>query len=180
MWAGRVVRWVCRRFARSCHWAARHSTITATVVGAVGLWFVMEALRTESRVAPLGLLLVACLWWVTWMQSLDGGNRPLLAAWRRLSLYRRWWQPVLVNAGLTHGNLVPELRSVRVDGVFDVVEARMLDGQPASRWHEKREYLAEAFEARTCTVYAVGGTDRMVILEFAVRSGPAAPPDGQW
>jgi len=177
---GRVLAWFCRRFGRLCRWLVRHSTVTATIVGGVGLWMTMLALRTAPRVAPLGLLLVACLWWVTWMQSLDGGNRPLLAAWRRLTLYRKWWDPICKNAGLNYGNLVPELRSVRVDGVFDVVEARMLDGQPATRWYEKREYLAEAFEARSCTVYSVGGTDRTVLLEFAVRPGPAAPADGQW
>jgi hypothetical protein len=178
--AGRVLAWFCKRSFGLCRWTMRHPTGAATVLGVIGLWFVMEALRTGARKGILILLIVACLWWVTWMQSLDEGNRPLVAWWRKVSLYRKWWQPIMLNAGLNHGNLVPELRRVRVDGVFDVVEVRMLDGQPAIRWYEKREYLAEAFEARTCTVYAVGGTDRTVILEFAVRPGPSAPADGQW
>jgi hypothetical protein len=142
------------------------------------LWWLMLALQTRSRVAGLGLLLLACTVWAYFQPC--SGKRWFLAQWRYYAIYRRDWIPAMKLSGLAHGELMPRLRRVEIDGVMDVVHVAMIPGQVAERWHQQREYLAQVFGARFCTIFAVGDRSPVLLLEFAVRPGPAAPDDGAW
>jgi S-DNA-T family DNA segregation ATPase FtsK/SpoIIIE len=180
VFAGTLLAWFCRGWFRAARFGWRHREGLTTVALVVALYWLMGELDTRPRQAAVGLLLVACLAWVVWQPKLCGTNRPLLAAWRRMAVYRREWGPAMTLAGLGHRRVLPRLLGVEVDGVMDVVRVEMLPGQVPDDWHQKRERLAQVFGARLCTVYAVGDRSPVLLLEFAARPGPAAPDDGSW
>jgi DNA segregation ATPase FtsK/SpoIIIE, S-DNA-T family len=177
--AAAVLAWLCRRAFGLCRWLARHATGVATVVLVAALYAVMDAVDTRPRQAAVGLLLLACLAWVVWQPALAEGRRPMLSAWRHVWVYRRSWNPAMTLAGLAHGRSLPELRRVRVDGVFDVVHCVMLPGQLPDDWYARRERLAQVFGCESCTVFAVGGRSRLIVLEFVARGSRAFPSGGE-
>jgi DNA segregation ATPase FtsK/SpoIIIE, S-DNA-T family len=180
VFAAAVVRWLCRAAAGLTRygWCHRQGLVTAVLVAA--LWVVMDAVDTKPRQAMVGLLLLGCVAFAAWQPALCE-RRPLLAWWRRVFLYRREWDPAMTLAGLSHGRLLPRLRSVRVDGPFDIVELVMLPGQVAADWVAQRERLAQVFGAASCEVYGVGGRSRLLALELTVPGRVTLPAaDESW
>jgi DNA segregation ATPase FtsK/SpoIIIE, S-DNA-T family len=180
VWVLSVVRWCARGAVRLLRlgWQYREAVTTVVLVGA--LYWLMGELDTRPRQGAVGLLLLACLAWTVWQPALLE-RHPLRAWWRKVWIYRRDWQPALVLAGLAHGRLLPRLRSVRVDGPFDVVELTMLPGQVAADWIAQRERLAQVFGAASCEVYGVNGRSRLLALELTVPGRVALPrEDESW
>ena len=106
--------------------------------------------------------------WVGWR---------LLAFWRRLWVYRRHWQPVMVITGLGRHirgrDYLPRLVRVTCDGWADRVTVKMLAGQAVKDWADRADHLAHGFGAPACRV-AIARAGRLV-LTFPRRDPLASP-----
>ncbi|NJP27556.1 cell division protein FtsK [Microbispora sp. SCL1-1] len=106
--------------------------------------------------------------WVGWR---------LLAFWRRVWVYRRHWQPVMIVSGLGRHlqgrDYLPRLLRVECDGWADRVTVRMLSGQSVKDWADHTDHLAHGFGAPSCRV-TVAKAGRLV-LTFP-RRDPLAEP----
>ncbi|GAA5085613.1 S-DNA-T family DNA segregation ATPase FtsK/SpoIIIE [Thermocatellispora tengchongensis] len=101
----------------------------------------------------------------------------LLAFWRRIWIYRRHWQPVMVISGLGRHlrgrDYLPRLVRVECDSSADRVTVRMLSGQAVKDWTDRADHLAHGFGAPACRV-TIARAGRLV-LTFP-RSDPLATP----
>ncbi|MEV7801944.1 FtsK/SpoIIIE domain-containing protein [Microbispora sp. NPDC088329] len=101
----------------------------------------------------------------------------LLAFWRRVWIYRRHWQPVMIVSGLGRHlqgrDYLPRLVRVECDGWADRVTVRMLSGQAVKDWADRTEHLAHGFGSPSCRV-AVAKAGRLV-LTFPRRDSLAEP-----
>ncbi|TDD23466.1 cell division protein FtsK [Actinomadura sp. KC06] len=104
--------------------------------------------------------------------------RPVRARWRRVWVYRRHWQPVLVTAGLTKVHkgreYLPSLVRVRCGPTSDRVLVRMLKGQAPEAWERVAVNLAHGFGASLVRVRD-GNKPGRVWLEFVRRDALAEP-----
>ncbi|NAS22150.1 cell division protein FtsK [Herbidospora sp. NEAU-GS84] len=104
-------------------------------------------------------------------------GRRLLAFWRRVWIYRRHWQPVMIVSGLGRHlqgrDYLPKLLRVECDGWADRVTVKMLTGQAVKDWTDRIEHLAHGFGAMSCRV-TVAKSGR-VVLTFP-RRDPLAEP----
>ncbi|TYK53553.1 cell division protein FtsK [Actinomadura decatromicini] len=104
--------------------------------------------------------------------------RPARSWWRRVSVYRRDWQPVLVTAGLTKVHkgreYLPSLVRVRCGPTSDRVLVRMLKGQAPDAWEKVSVNLAHGFGASLVRVRD-GDRPGRIWLEFVRRDALAEP-----
>ncbi|TYC07314.1 cell division protein FtsK [Actinomadura syzygii] len=104
--------------------------------------------------------------------------RPALSWWRRVSVYRRDWQPVLVTAGLSKVHkgreYLPSLVRVRSGPTSDRVLVRMLKGQAPDAWEKVSANLAHGFGASLVRVRD-GDRPGRIWLEFVRRDALAEP-----
>jgi S-DNA-T family DNA segregation ATPase FtsK/SpoIIIE len=153
--------WALLAGARALWWLVVHPRTALALAGAVLLW----AVWLRWGWAPFGwtsssAAVVLGVWWARFPESFGRHVTDRVhAGWRRLSVYRREWQPAMVTCGLAHapalGSSLPRLRRVRIDGDTDVVRVRMLEGQTPEQWRAAGPQLARVFEVRTIRVRTV-------------------------
>ncbi|MBB2908766.1 hypothetical protein FHS43_000012 [Streptosporangium becharense] len=101
----------------------------------------------------------------------------LLAFWRRIWVYRRHWQPVMIVSGLgrrIHGrDYLPRLAHVTCTSWADLVTVRMLTGQSVKDWADRVDHLAHGFGATTCRV-SIARSGRLSLV--FPRQDPLAVP----
>ncbi|MBB2914811.1 S-DNA-T family DNA segregation ATPase FtsK/SpoIIIE [Streptosporangium becharense] len=106
--------------------------------------------------------------WVGWR---------LLAFWRRIWVYRRHWQPVMIVSGLgrrIHGrDYLPRLVHVTCTSWADLVTVRMLTGQCVKDWADRVDHLAHGFGATSCRVSIARAGWLLLIIP---RHDPLATP----
>ncbi|MDA0568066.1 cell division protein FtsK [Streptomonospora sp. S1-112] len=124
--------------------------------------------------------LVLLVWWRRWPRSFrDVVALRVLAAWRRLWVYRRHWQPVLVVAGLAESYLerqyLPQIRGVACSAWADRVRVRIVAGTSPADFEKRVAELAHGFGAPSCRVEVRGPRD--VVLEFPRYDTLADPID---
>ena len=164
--------------------AVRHSVVTFWVAGPVVLGLT-AGWPAAGLVFGLVLVLVAAGLWV-WAWRWPGAFRtwvrlPGLARWRYLSVYRRFWQPVMTMTGLLirrgEREYLPRIQRVTCTAWADRVLVEMLRGQSPANWEDRAQALAHGFGAVSCRVRM----DRpgRVWLEFPRRDSLAAPLDAR-
>ncbi|GAA2368131.1 FtsK/SpoIIIE domain-containing protein [Dactylosporangium salmoneum] len=136
--------------------ACRNWCSLAVTGGGLWLWY-----RHGLLVMVLVLLAVAgvgVLWWWRWpwpFQRLV--LLPLLAWWRRLTVYRLHWREALDLCGLSERfdgtRIMPRLLAVRCTPAADELLVRMPRGQNPDLYHQASANLAHSFNARQCRVY---------------------------
>ncbi|NYI97373.1 S-DNA-T family DNA segregation ATPase FtsK/SpoIIIE [Streptomonospora nanhaiensis] len=124
--------------------------------------------------------LVLLVWWRRWPRSFrDVVALRALAAWRRLWVYRRHWQPVLVVAGLAESYLerqyLPQIRGVTCSAWADRVRVRIVAGTSPADFQKRVTELAHGFGAPSCRVEVRGPRD--LVLEFPRYDTLADPID---
>ncbi|WP_433054233.1 FtsK/SpoIIIE domain-containing protein [Dactylosporangium sp. CS-033363] len=122
--------------------------------GGIWLWY---------RHGWLVLVLIAVagavgLWWWRWRPSCQRlVLLPLLAWWRRISLYQLHWREALTLCKLAErfdgARIMPKLLRVRCTAAADEVLLRMPRGQNPDLYHAASANLAYSFNARECRVY---------------------------
>ena len=166
-WLWRFLRFVC---LLPVHYPVMvSSTVASAVVAYVFGWV---GLAVAWSVADAGLL----VWWrrrpVSFRRCV--GLR-VLAAWRRIMVYRRHWQPVLVVAGLAESYLerqyLPQIRGVTCSEWADRVRVKIVAGTSPADFEPRVAELAHGFGAPSCRVEVRGPRD--LVLEFPRRArGP--------
>ncbi len=166
-WLWRFLRFVC---LLPVHYPVMvSSTVASAVVAYVFGWV---GLAVAWSVADAGLL----VWWRRRPASFRRcvGLR-VLAAWRRIMVYRRHWQPVLVVAGLAESYLerqyLPQIRGVTCSEWADRVRVKIVAGTSPADFEHRVAELAHGFGAPSCRVEVRGPRD--LVLEFPRRArGP--------
>ncbi|GAA0853120.1 FtsK/SpoIIIE domain-containing protein [Streptosporangium amethystogenes subsp. fukuiense] len=101
----------------------------------------------------------------------------LLAWWRRVWIYRRHWQPVMIVSGLGRHlrgrDYLPRLVRVTCNSWADLVMVKMLAGQSVKDWSDRIENLAHGFGATSCRV-TIARSGRL-LLAFPRRDPLAVP-----
>jgi S-DNA-T family DNA segregation ATPase FtsK/SpoIIIE len=136
----------------------RHPWIMLLVAVAIGLQVCMSVYGATATVTPL-LVLAAVL--VVWrIKRPDSFYRfiwwKVLAAVRRVWVYRRGWEPAMTTVGLVERyndhTFLPALRKVKRENMVDRVTVRMLPGQILDDYADQGERLAMTFGATDCRV----------------------------
>jgi S-DNA-T family DNA segregation ATPase FtsK/SpoIIIE len=104
-------------------------------------------------------------------------RRSALGGWRRVTLYRRLWDPAMRAAGLhlDPGGHLPRLGRVTVADGVDRVAVRMLPGQTVTDWAQRGEELAQTFGALDCRAVSRPGRPRHLELRL-LRADPLTAP----
>ncbi|WP_084463642.1 FtsK/SpoIIIE domain-containing protein [Microtetraspora fusca] len=116
----------------------------------------------------VGLVLLAGLSWASLHRASFARLVAwrLLAFWRRIWIYRRHWQPVMIVSGLGRHlrgrDYLPRLVRVDCDGWADHVTVKMLNGQAVKDWADRTDQLAHGFDSRTCRV-SIARAGRLVL-----------------
>ncbi|MEU0485960.1 cell division protein FtsK, partial [Streptosporangium sp. NPDC006013] len=101
----------------------------------------------------------------------------LLAWWRRVWIYRRHWQPVMIISGLGRHlrgrDYLPRIVRVTCTSWADLVTVRMLTGQSVKDWADRTDHLAHGFGARSCRV-SIARSGRLLLV--FPRRDPLATP----
>ncbi|MEV8516174.1 FtsK/SpoIIIE domain-containing protein [Dactylosporangium sp. NPDC051484] len=147
---------VARALIRLVPVIGRNWRSLALTVGAVWLWY-------QHGWLVLVLVLVAIvgaggLWWWSWRPSCERFVvLPLLAWWRRLTVYQLHWREALTLCGLAerydNTRIMPKLLRVQCTLAADEVLLRMPRGQNPDLYHKASANLAYSFNARECRVY---------------------------
>ncbi|MFI5906215.1 FtsK/SpoIIIE domain-containing protein [Dactylosporangium sp. NPDC051541] len=136
---------------------ARRNWCSLTLVGgAAWLWY------RHGWLALVLVLIVAAgvggLWWWRWRPTCERLLLlPLLAWWRRISLYQLHWREAMTLCKLAERfddtRVVPKLLRVRCTVAADEVLLRMPRGHNPDLYHQASANLAHSFNARQCRVY---------------------------
>ncbi|MFF3671358.1 FtsK/SpoIIIE domain-containing protein [Microtetraspora malaysiensis] len=171
-----IVIWLSRLVAGLVRLVWRHPiAVTSPAVPGV-IWTLYG---WPLALVLVGLVLLAGLSWASLNRAsfLRIIGWRLLAFWRRVWIYRRHWQPVMIVSGLGRHlrgrDYLPRLVRVECDGWADRVTVRMLNGQAVKDWTDRAEHLAHGFGSRACRV-SVARAGRLV-LTFP-RCDPLAVP----
>lgn len=163
------------RLALLVVWLLLHLRFTAGLVATFAVVYVFRRWGPPALYVPVGALIAVLAAWLHLAPASFGRwvRNPLTARWRRLTVYRRDWQPAMVTAGLAlpsaMGNLLPELRRVeRRDGV-DVLTVRTNPGQTLEVWTVAAEQLARTFRVLDVRVRTVPGRPELLELACLVR-----------
>lgn len=180
-----VAAWLLRRALGGVAWVARHPLPVAALLLSAWVW-------ASAGWWPFAAALGALTGWAA--LSRDTFTRavlwPLRGAWRRRAVYARWWEPLMVRAGLAaEGRPVtmPALRSVRCAGDVDVLRVRMAPGQTVQQWTAAAPALRTTFGLLDCRP-RTGRREREVELRCVTADplrqplplplpSPATPPD---
>lgn len=148
-----------RFLARLVVLAVLHPFVTVSLVGPVALGL-LAGWETAGLATALALAVIAAVlgaWAWRWPESFTAYVRlPGLARWRWLSLYRRFWQPVMTMTGLLtrrgEREYLPRIRKVTCTAWADRVLVEMLRGQAPAHWEDQAAALAHGFGAASCRV----------------------------
>lgn len=156
-------------------WLLMHPRFVAGLVAMFGAVYVFRRWGPPALYVPVGALIASLAAWLH--LSPDTFDRwvrqPLIGRWRRLTVYRRDWQPAMVTAGLAlpsaMGNLLPDLLRVqRRDGV-DVLTVRTNPGQTLEDWTRAAEQLARTFRVLDVRARTVPGRPELLELACLAR-----------
>ncbi|MFI5913924.1 FtsK/SpoIIIE domain-containing protein [Dactylosporangium sp. NPDC051541] len=128
----------------------------SVTLGGVWLWY-----RYSWLALVLVLIAVAgagWLWRWRWQTSCERLLvLPLLAWWRRISLYQLHWREAMTLCKLAERfddtRIMPKLLKVRCTPAADEVLLRMPRGQNPDLYHQASANMAYSFNARECRVY---------------------------
>ncbi len=160
-WKLLLVLWVLRRALALTVWCSRHLGLLAGLAAHLVLWHYWGAW-------PHGLLAAAVLGWallhpVTFRRWVWW---PLRSAWRRRTVYTRWWEPLMVRAGLAAEGrpaTMPVLRSVRSRPDVDLLTVTLAPGQTVEQWTAATPALRTTFGLLDCRP-TTGRRDRELLL----------------
>lgn len=146
-----VGRYLARLFAA----IARQPWLWVPTVIVLALWILIGLVGLLALI--LGVVGIALAWARLHRHSFDRlVGLPIRAVWRRLWVYRRFWQPAMVTAGLdvqvVDRQYLPQLRKVRSTKTVDRVLVKMLPGQILDDYAEQAERLAMSLGAVECRV----------------------------
>ena len=182
-------------FGRGVWWLIRHPLVLVLVGAAVGGGLAAH-IYGAGPVAGIaaGVAVVLLVWGLVHSTSFRRVVVWPLAAWvRRVFVYRPQWKPLMRMLELGLGEekddneVLPELVSVRCQGVADRVVIRTLPGQVLADYAQHADRFAATFEATDCRVRSVTQTTlgmllRRLVARFArlvpvlaARLPPAAP-----
>jgi S-DNA-T family DNA segregation ATPase FtsK/SpoIIIE len=139
-----VLRWAWR----GARWIGRHWLLAALATAAVWLW-------TAAGWWPFAAASVSLAAWGA-ASPASFARRvfwPLRAAWRRRAVYARWWEPLMVRAGLAAEDrppTMPRLRSVTSAPDVDVLRVRLAPGQTVEQWTAAAPALRATFRLLDC------------------------------
>ena len=182
-----LAAWTARKtgqlLGRGLRWVLRHPRVLTPLLPWWGLtWLLDGPSGGASGLGALGVLIFAVVlflvlglvgWWVWERESFT----RLVAWrcrgwWRSRGVYRYYWQPAMVTAGLAvvvdGREYLPRILSVRSTSAVDRVAVRMLPGQVAEDWTAVGPRLAQTFGAVECRVRSVPGDRRRLELWFLV------------
>jgi DNA segregation ATPase FtsK/SpoIIIE, S-DNA-T family len=154
------------------------------LVASAGIWL-LPRYGTAIPGTALGLLTAVL---VTWrVARAESFHRfvgwPWRGAWRQRLIYRRLWQPTMVNTGLgEHLNgreFIPTLLRVTSTGTVDVVRVRMLAGQVPEDYAQVADRIARTFGAAECRVRTDPKHRKRVILWLLVTDPLQQPIPAQ-
>lgn len=167
-WKLLLLLWVLRQVWALLRWCARHWRL---LIGLAAHWVLWELWGAWPHAVLSGAVAAWALlhpptfrrrvWW------------PLRAAWRRRTVYERWWEPLMVRAGLAaEGRPVtmPVLRSVRSGPDVDLLTVTLAPGQTVEQWTSAAPALRTTFGLLDCRP-ATGSAPR----ELTVRCITADP-----
>ena len=168
--ASLLLAWCARRAGAGVVWLLRRPALLAAIAAGLLAWRVAATHGPVPIVAAVLVVVAALLGWrfghpasfsavvVVWARSV----------WRRQVVYRYWWQPAMVTAGLalTTGGVdhLPRLLRVRSTAGVDVVRVRMLPGQTIEDWTAAGPRLAQTFGLLDCRARAVPRRVHLVVL----------------
>lgn len=161
---------------------ARHAWIPATAVVLAAVWWAIDAGGLPVVGVCVGVILVALGGWAEMneVRSWAGLRQALVARWRLLR-YRHRWEDVMIGAGLTWADDVPQLLDCRLGGMaherdLDVLTVAMVPGQTVDDWRAQRVRLAAALNRRSVRPHQVKGAPQRVELYVGHVRSPR--PDG--
>jgi S-DNA-T family DNA segregation ATPase FtsK/SpoIIIE len=171
-WKLLLLLWLLRRALALTVWCARHLRLLAALAAHLLLWHYWgawpHALTVVALTAWLLLHPASFRRWVWW---------PLRAAWRRRTVYGRWWEPLMVRTGLAAEDrpaTMPVLRSIRSGPDVDLLTIRLAPGQTIEHWTAAAPALRTTFgllDTRPTT----GRRDRELILR-CITADPLRRP----
>ena len=130
---------------------ARHPVTTTTTALLVGTWLLTGPIGVLVLVASVAASLVS--WRRLRPQSF---RRLVVSRWRAALVYRRRWQPAMVNCGLAvlaeNREYLPRIHQVVCDEYTDRLLVDLLSGQCPEDFDSQVSQLAHTFEARRCRV----------------------------
>ena len=180
---------------RGLWWLIRHPLVLVLVGAAVGggLAAHVYGAGPVGGIAA-GVAVVLLVWCLVHSTSFRRVVVWPLAAWvRRVFVYRPQWKPLMRMLELGLGEekddneVLPDLLTVRCQGVADRVVIRTLPGQVLADYAQHADRFAATFEATDCRVRSVTQTTlgmllRRLVARFArlvpvlaARMPPAAP-----
>lgn len=153
-------------------------TLALCAVGLTQGVNVMVAAFTVTFLLAIGAGIVWSRRWPAGFSRLV--TAPARGQFRRLLIYRRFWQPALSTAGLTRVMTdredIPQLKHVRSTRYTDRVRVKVLRGQGLADWAVHCDQLAQAFDCdqvRIASVKDRRGVRRRQYLELvAVINDP--------
>jgi DNA segregation ATPase FtsK/SpoIIIE, S-DNA-T family len=168
--------WLGSHLALTLWWLVRQSVVWMAGITGYLVWRLYDGAGPWS-LALAGSLLALTL--VAWRLAHPGSFRPWVAwplrAWfRRVFVYHREWQPLMVTlklAARSSGDemLVPRLLRVRSTSTVDKVRVRMLPGQVLADFAKNADRFAQTFEAIDCRVRSVHRRQAFRWLVFWVK-----------
>jgi DNA segregation ATPase FtsK/SpoIIIE, S-DNA-T family len=144
------------------------------LVASAGMWLLPRYGTAIPGTVPGLLTGVLVTWRVAHAESFHRFvGWPWRGAWRQRLVYRRLWQPAMVNTGLgEHLNgreFIPTLLRVTSTGTVDVVRVRMLAGQVPEDYAQVADRIARTFGAAECRVRTDPKHRERVILWLLVE-----------
>lgn len=182
-WKLLLLLWVIRRAAALVMWSARHWLLLAALAAHLVLWHAWGAWPHAAAAA-----LVAAWWWLHPASFRRRVVQPVRSAWRRRWVYERWWNPLMIRAGLAaEGRPVtmPVLRTVTSIPDVDVLRVTLAPGQTVEQWTAAAPALRTTFGLMDCrarTTATVRELELRCIHADPLRRplplpAPAAAPD---
>jgi DNA segregation ATPase FtsK/SpoIIIE, S-DNA-T family len=130
---------------------ARHPVTTTACTLAFTTWLAAGAVGVAVFAASVATALML------WRRLRpDSYRRLVVSRWRGAVIYRRRWQPAMVNCGLAvqaeDREYLPKIRRVVVDEFADRLLVDLLSGQCPDDFEAQTSQLAHTFEALRCRV----------------------------
>lgn len=178
-----VALWLLRRLGRLLVWLVKHPVTCAALAACAGMWWLVAWALAElgpgATAAAAGFVVgLLGLWALLSPGTFDRLlETPVRSRWRKVSRYRREWQPAMVCSGLAidGGRLLPTLLRVRSSAVVDVVRVHMLPGQTVEDWQKAAPRLAQTFGVPEVRAQQVRGNVQHLDL-WCLTGDPLAAP----
>ncbi|GAA5034258.1 FtsK/SpoIIIE domain-containing protein [Actinopolymorpha pittospori] len=171
-----LLLWLGRHLGGAVWWLVRQPALWVAAVS----WYVAWRLWTGSGPLVLvGVAVVLVLSLIAWRVTSPGSFRgvvawPVRSWWRRVTVYRSDWQPLMTTLKLTAKDsgdelLVPELLRVRSTATVDKVRVRMLPGQVLADFAKNADRFATTFQAIDCRVRSIHRPQVLRMLVFRIK-----------